>query len=175
MYDSSYRNGYPVPIVTGQQWRKHKRSGVRHVTTNFWGMHQDLVSLNLINLSFSSQLCRPKGHPSEDYLSMYFTQHFMTAFHWSTVLLLSAMTTTFPEPVRPPSAPAQASRPKPDTSTGLRSSPLSCLLSREGLESRRESCTEAIYFTLGHRGLGSHQPGWRFCGSGKELRRGRLL
>ncbi|KAJ5584809.1 uncharacterized protein N7459_004609 [Penicillium hispanicum] len=30
-------------------------------------------------------------------------------------------------------------------------------------------------FTLGHRGHSSHQQGWRFCGSFKELRRGRLL
>ena len=30
-------------------------------------------------------------------------------------------------------------------------------------------------FTLGRRGHSSHQQGWRFCGSFKELRRGRLL
>ena len=79
-----------------------------------------------------------------------------------------------------PPQPAEARRQK----NGLRSSPLSNLpLSPSGFNAVRKKRKDPSLrttrvlngITLGHRGHKSHQPGWRFCGSGKELRRGRLL
>lgn len=80
------------------------------------------------------------------------------------------------EPVSSPSTLTQLDRPKPDTKTGSRSSPLSPSCHPVQTDKGTRGCEyKSITVSLWSTEDINHQPGWRFCGSGKELRRGRLL
>ena len=69
------------------------------------------------------------------------------------------------------STPTRTSRPKSDAETRSRSSPLPDQ-NTDTLRHAFQCWRESNGFTLGHRGHSSHQQGWRFCGSFKELRSG---
>lgn len=71
------------------------------------------------------------------------------------------------------STPTRPDRPKSDVETRSRSSPLPGPAHADAASSTRGSRGGSPNgFTLGHRGHSSHQQGWRFCGSFKELNGG---